>query len=126
MEHISTYLERYKVNSPYEIRQLKDGDWYWIGKKILRIHARSLKPSGLAVYNVLASFANAKTQACYPTHRTIGKIAGMSKRTVSQKMRQLESLGLIRREKQKGQSIYYLLDIRQMRKMILPGEKSDP
>jgi DNA-binding MarR family transcriptional regulator len=112
MEHIGLHLEnRCLANRDNPgIRRIENGDWYWIGKKFLRIHARNLGASGIAVYNALASFANAKTQSCFPSQSTIGKITGMSKRTVSLKMRQLERVGLIRREKQKNQTVCYLLE----------------
>lgn len=98
------------------IRNLNGGDWYWISRAFLLSYGRALKPSGIAVYNVLASFANSKTQSCFPTHRTIAKIAGTSKRTVSEKIRYLEGLKLIRRERQEGQSIYHLLKCGQVKK----------
>lgn len=97
-------------------RNLNGGDWYWINRAFLLSYGRALKPSGIAVYNVLASFANSRTQSCFPTHRTIAKIAGTSKRTVSEKIRHLESLKLIRRQRQEGQSIYHLLACPQVKK----------
>lgn len=105
-----------KPNEQNEARNLNNGDWYWISRAVLISHGRAIKPSGIAVYNVLASFANSKTQSCFPTHRTIAKIAGTSKRTVSEKIRLLEKMQLIRRERQEGQSIYHLLDCGQMHK----------
>ncbi len=120
MEHIDHYLKTSKFNEAGQydqpapvIRNMGNGGWYWIDKNILKVYAKSLGPSAIAVYNVLALFSNAKTQACYPSHKTIGRIAGMNKKTVSQKMRHLERAGLICREWQKGQTIYYLLDVRQ-------------
>jgi len=106
-----------KPNENNGTRNLNGGDWYWINRAVLLSHGRAIKPSGIAVYNVLASFANSKTQSCYPTHRTIAKIAGTSKRTVSEKIRLLEKLKLIRRERQEGQSIYHLLECRQSKKV---------
>lgn len=103
-------------------RNLSNGDWYWISRPVLLSHGRALKPSGMAVYNVLASFANSRTQGCFPTHRTIAKIAGTSKRTVGEKIRQLEKLNLIRRERQEGQSICYLLECRQRKKESPEGQ----
>jgi DNA-binding MarR family transcriptional regulator len=99
-----------------ETRDLKRGGWYWISRAFLLSHGRALKPSGIAVYNVLASFANSKTQSCFPTHKTIARIAGTSKRTVSEKIQLLEEMKLIRRERQEGQSIYHLLECRQVKK----------
>lgn len=101
-----------------------NGDWYWISRAVLFSHGRTLKPSGIAVYNVLAAFANAKTQSCYPTHRTIAKIAGMSKRTVSGKLRQLEELNLICRQRQEGLSIYYLIEAGEEKKNALEAQKT--
>lgn len=99
-----------KPDEKNSIRNLTGGDWYWISRAFLLSYGRTIKSSGIAVYNVLASFANSKTQSCFPTHRTIAKIAGTSKRTVSEKIRLLEKLKLIRRERQEGQSIYHLLE----------------
>ncbi len=99
-----------KTREEISPRNLDGGDWYWISRAFLRDYGRTLKSSGIAVYNVLASFANSKTQSCFPTHRTIAKIAGTSKRTVGEKIRQLEELKIIRRERQKRRSIYHLLD----------------
>jgi hypothetical protein len=96
-------------------RNLNGGDWYWISRAFLFSYGRILKPSGIAVYNVLASFANSKTQSCFPAHKTIAKIAGTSKRTVSVKIQQLEQLKLISCHRQKGQSIYRLLECGQVK-----------
>ena len=126
MEHISQYLKAGEVRATPVIRKIGSGGWYWIDKNVMKVYAKSLGPSAIVVYNVLALFSNSKTQSCYPTHRTIGRIAGMSKRTVSQKMRQLESSGLIRREWQKGQSICYLLDIQEAVNHTLSDEITDP
>lgn len=105
-----------KPNEKKGTRNLNGGDWYWINRAFLLSYGRELKPAGIAVYNVLASFANSRTQSCFPTHRTIAKIAGTSKRTVSEKIRQLEILELICRERQEGQSIYHLLECRYVKK----------
>jgi len=110
------FIRMENPNDKNGVRNLSGGDWYWISRAVLLSYGRALKPSGIAVYNVLASFANSKTQGCFPTHRTIAKIASTSKRTVIDKIRLLEKLKLIRRERQEGQSIYYLLECRQVKK----------
>ena len=135
MRHIKSHLaEQYfeNINSPDQPRNIRCGDWYWISRTLLLSHGRALKPSGIAVYNVLASFANSKTQSCFPTHKTIARIAGTSKRTVSEKIRLLEKLRLIRLDRQEGQSIYQLLECDQVKKVspegqsaLFDGEKSD-
>ncbi len=116
MKHISEYLAQRRLeleiaSDNVPIRCIKDGDWYWINKKLLTMHGHSIRASGIAVYSVLASMANAQSQTCFPSYRTIARIAGISKRTVSRRIRQLEKIGLIRRERQNRKSIFYLLRI---------------
>lgn len=128
MKQINRYLgTRENNNTPIlAIRRMDQGGWYWINKNIMKVYAKQLGASAIAVYNVLAFFSNAKTQACYPSHKTIGEIAGMSKKTVSQKMRQLEKAGLISRKQQNGQTICYLLDARKGQIVLVKGEESSP
>jgi len=96
-------------NEKNEIRHIRNGDWFWINKKVLQLFSRSLKSSGLAVYNVLASFANSKNQTCFPTQKTIAELIGMSKRTVIRRIRELQELGLLAVEKRRGRCLYRLL-----------------
>jgi DNA-binding transcriptional ArsR family regulator len=133
MEHIDHYLNASRFHEvgqndkPFPvIRNMGHGNWYWIDKNILKVYATSLGPSAIAVYNVLALYSNAKTQTCYPSHKTIGKIAGMSKKTVSQKIRYLERAGLICRKWQRGQTLYYLLDVSQATITTTRVEKNPP
>jgi DNA-binding Lrp family transcriptional regulator len=96
-------------NEKYEIRRIRNGGWFWINKKVLQLFSRSLKSSGLAVYNALASYANSKNQACFPTQKVIAELIGMSKRTVIRRIRQLKELGLIGVERKGNRSVYRLL-----------------
>jgi len=91
-----------------KVRKLRDGGWYWIARKILRLYGRRLGTSGLAVYNVLACFARSETQSCFPSRKAVAQMLGMSRRTVTRKIRLLEELGLVRVEK-RGNSYRYLL-----------------
>jgi DNA-binding transcriptional ArsR family regulator len=93
----------------FEIRDLRNGDWYWIDRVILHSYGQKLKASGIAVYNALASFANFKTQTCFPTQEVIAQLIGLSPRTVRRKVRLLIELGLIKVERKRGSAIYYLL-----------------
>ena len=95
-----------------EIRNIRAGDWYWINKAVLYLYGHPLKVSGIAVYNALASFANSKTQRCYPSQDTIARLIGLSKRTVMRKLKLLESLGLIKIERKGINCGYYLLKVR--------------
>jgi hypothetical protein len=92
-----------------EIRDMRDGDWYWIDKAVLSFYARKLGASGIAVYNVLAYFANTKTQTCFPTQQAIAELLGLSKRTIIRKIKLLEKLNLIKVERKRGRCLYCLL-----------------
>jgi DNA-binding transcriptional ArsR family regulator len=92
-----------------EIRDLRDGDWYWIDKAILSFYARKLRASGIAVYNALAFYANTKTQTCFPTQQAIAELLGLSGRTVRRKIRLLKELGLIKVKRKRGGCLYCLL-----------------
>lgn len=90
-------------------RNLKEAEWYWIEKAILSHYGKSLKPSGIAVYNGLAFFANTETGTCFPSHEVLAELVCIGKRTVRRKLKQLAALGLIKAEKRKGSSLYHLL-----------------
>ena len=92
-----------------EIRSIKRGKWYWIDKGILSNYASELKSSGLAVYNVLAYYANSKSQSCFPTQKTMAELIGLSRRTVSRKIRLLKDKRLIAIERMNGRFKYFLL-----------------
>jgi len=90
-----------------QIRSLKEGDWYWIARSILRTYGKRLGPSGIAVYNALACYSDSKTQGCFPTRKTVARVLGLSRKTVSRKIDLLQKLRLILVEKT-GNSYRYL------------------
>lgn len=92
-----------------KIRNLRNGHWYWISRAVLKRYGPILKSSGLAVYNVLASYANAKSQTCFPTQRTIAERIGLCRETVNRKIRLMRENRLIRMKRLKGRCIYFLL-----------------
>jgi len=93
------------------LRDIRDGNWYWIHRAVLRLYGRKLGPAGIAVYNVLASFANSQTQCAFPTQKAMADMLGLSERTVARKVRLLRDLGLIATEKRRGASLYWLLKV---------------
>jgi DNA-binding transcriptional MocR family regulator len=106
------------------IRNLRKAEWYWIDKNILRQYGKLLKPTGIAVYNGLAFFANAESHTCFPSQEALGGLVGASKRTVRRHLQQMEALGLIKTEKRRGTSLYHLLS---PGTILSPREdKSDP
>jgi len=91
------------------VRDLKNGGWYWIDKTVLYLYGKKIKAPGVAVYNVLAYFANSKTQICFPTQKTIAGLIGLNRRTVARKIKTLEKSGLITVEKKRGRMFYRLV-----------------
>ena len=94
-----------------EIRSLAERGWYWISQAVLRRYGRTLKSSGLAVYNVLASYANSNSQTCFPTQKSIAGHLGLSVRTVNRKIRLLKDFKLIKVKKTKCRCFYALLKV---------------
>jgi len=92
-----------------EIRSLGDRNWYWVSKPVINQYGRILRSSGIGVYNVLASYANYKSQTCFPTQQVIADRIGLSRRTVNRKIRILKDLKLVRVRRTRGRCIYFLL-----------------
>ena len=41
-----------------KVRDLRNGDWFWISKVLLDEYGSKIKPIGIAIYNCLAEHAN--------------------------------------------------------------------
>jgi hypothetical protein len=108
-EHLA---ERAKAALPIRPRTKKtrlfiDNEYFSEG------YADALPLSALAVYAVLAKYANARTQACYPCVATIMRESGIrSAKTVFAAAKELERYRLIEISHSKGRSSnrYVLLD----------------
>jgi len=107
-----------------KVRDLRDGNWYWINRDILYAYGRKLKASGIAVYNALVSFANPKTQSCFPTQKALAEITGLSRRTVLRKIKLLKELGLVKVERKRGSCVYHLLEV-DVTEEAQPCDKND-
>jgi len=112
-------------NEYYKIRSIKDGNWYWIDRTILNNFGKELKPTGIAVYNVLVSFANSKTQSCFPSQTTIAELISVSRKTVIKNIKLLKDLDLISIKKKK-RSFYYFLLKPDVKNEIQGSEEKDP
>ena len=97
-------------NEKNRIRSLSRAGWFWINREILTGFGKRLKASGIAVYNVLASYANQGTQTCFPAQQTIADQIGLHRTTVNRKIRQLCRLRLLNIERQKDRCLYSLLN----------------
>ena len=78
-----------------------------------RGYAKALLPSTLAVYVVLARYANARTQTCFPSIPTIMREGGIGNRnTVIAAIKRLEDHNIIVVEHSNGRrsNLYILID----------------
>lgn len=91
------------------VRRIDDKNWYWISRSILKQYGNILKPTGLAVYNVLASYANSKSQTCFPSQKTIAERIGLCRETVNRKVKLLAEKRLIKVKRLNGRCLYFLL-----------------
>jgi DNA-binding MarR family transcriptional regulator len=105
-----SYIENMKYGErENNIRSIGDKNWYWVSKSVLNQYGQILRSSGIAVYSVLASYANSKSQTCFPTQQVIAVRIGLSRKTVNRKVKILKYLKLIRVRRTRGRCIYFLL-----------------
>jgi DNA replication protein DnaD len=93
-----------------KVRDLRNGDWYWVSKALLDEYGDRLKPIGIAIYNCLAAHAN-QEGFCFPSHGYIAKKIGASISSVQRGIRQLIKLKIIRKSRQRYHNVYYLLKL---------------
>ncbi|MEM3448067.1 MAG: helix-turn-helix domain-containing protein [Nitrososphaerota archaeon] len=84
-----------------EVRDIRDGDWYWIPRKIFEDYAPKMGVIGLALYNAYASYARDKGVA-FPSQKIISEKLGISIKTIIKYNKILQENGLIKIEKGKG------------------------
>ena len=104
-----------KSDDQSHVRCMKRGNWYWIEKAVIEEYAREVGPLAIAVYNYLASYANAN-QSCYPSQRRIGVALGYSRTSVNRAIKRLKRCNLVRVDKIEGiygyHQTYTLLRVR--------------
>ena len=95
-----------------EIRDLRNGDWCWIHKAVIKGYTQKVGAIGIVVYNFLASLAD-RGQGCFPSQKYIAESLGYSRSYINETLKALERNGLIRIEK-KGRyhRVYHLLKVR--------------
>lgn len=96
------------TNKKHEIRQVKNGNWYWIEKTIIQGFVQKIGATALTVYNFLASCAD-KNQSCFPSQKYIAEKLGFSRATVNKAIHVLEENKLIYIEKRSRYHCKYLL-----------------
>lgn len=96
-----------------EVRDLRNGDWYWIHKIVYEEYAEKIGIGGLAAYNALCYYSNQKSE-CFPSLNTMAKKLNCSIPTLLKYLSILEKYKLIKkvnRQKENLPNIYYLIKI---------------
>lgn len=99
-----------KDDENIKVRDLRNGDWYWISKALIDEYGRQLKPIGIAIYNCLAEHAN-QEGFCFPSHGYIARKIGSSVSSVQRGIRQMIKLGIIRKGRRRYSNVYFLLKL---------------
>ena len=107
------------------VRDLRNGDWYWIRKMEIAYYGATIKPIGIALYNCLAKHAN-QASFCFPSQAFIAKEIGSSVASVKRSLDQLIRLELISKERKKYCNIYYLLKLDSSQRAISQIAQSEP
>jgi DNA-binding MarR family transcriptional regulator len=82
-------------NDKIEIRELRNGEWYWIQRALIQDYAAQIKAIGLAVYNLLAAMAG-NDQQCFPSQKYMAECLACSRATVNKTIKRLERAGLVK------------------------------
>ncbi len=101
-----------ETNTKIEVRDLRNGNWYWIHRAVIKEYTPKIGSTGIAVYNFLASCADTR-QSCFPSQKYIAENLGYSRATVNKAIQVLEANDLIRIEKRsRYHCVYHLLKVR--------------
>jgi len=86
-----------EVISEIKVRDMGDGDWYWVSRRVFEDFASKIGVVGFALYNAYASYARDKGVA-FPSQETLVKKLGLSVKTIMKYNRVLKANGLIKIE----------------------------
>lgn len=70
------------MSEQLHIRDTRNGDWFFVHNALIEKFGKIVGVYGIAVYNVLAMYANNATQEAFPSYATIAKSIGCSRRKV--------------------------------------------
>ena len=95
---------------------LKRAHFFSIDNDIIDVHAKTIGAIGIAIYAVLARYANCRTGECWPAIARIQRTLKLGRSTVKRYLHRLESAGLITVEERwsddgdRTSNLYTLLD----------------
>jgi len=94
-------IDMREETSKIEVRNMEDGDWYWVSRRVFEDFAPKIGVIGFAVYNAYASYARDKGVA-FPSQKTLSQKLGISIKTIIKYNKILQDNGLIKIERKKG------------------------
>lgn len=96
---------------PDDIRQMQNGRWYWVEKRIIQEFTPQVNFLPMCVYHLLASMAD-QSQKCFPSQQYIANRLGCSRASVSRAIQNLRDLHLVQMTKEATTyPVYYLLQV---------------
>jgi biotin operon repressor len=105
-------MDQQETNYNGKARDLRDGDWYWVHKTVIKAYAADMRAMGIAVYSCLAVMAD-RNQECFPSQQYIADVLGYSRATINKALKILRERGLIAVKKRNGcHCVYRLLKVR--------------
>ena len=109
-----------------EIRDRRGG-FLWVSNKVFDYFAADLNPTTFMVYLALCRLANNDDQDCYPSQDHIGKMIGVTGRTVRDSIARLQEMKLISIRAEVGKSnAYTLLKTPEVFSGVQAGSQSPP
>lgn len=94
-------------NAPIEIRDGRNGNWFWIDKEIWS--DERLTSADKVVYGSLAFYANKKDQTAFPSITSLQNNCKLSKRQIYISLKKLEALTHIKIDRKYGKPNQYTL-----------------
>ena len=82
---------------------LKRAHFFSIDNDIIDVHAKTIGAIGIAIYAVLARYANRKTGECWPAIARIQRTLNLGRSTVKRYLHRLEAAGLITVEERRDE-----------------------
>ena len=80
---------------PPSVIVLKRAHFFSIDNDIIDVHAKNIGAIGLAIYAVLARYANRRTGECWPAIARMQRMLNLGRSTVKRYLHRLEAAGLI-------------------------------
>lgn len=115
-----------------KLRDERRRPFYMVDNDIIDTYGKQIGVYGIAVYNLIARYADANGANAFPSFTTITKKLGIGRHKVAETIQLLVDVGLIRRENRtdsagdKATNLYTLVDLGGGSPRELPGSPSEP